>query len=58
LQQGIVFGVYFFGGPGHCATNHDEIDIELVTNKLQGAPYQVQLNRYANEPLGAGHGGL
>jgi hypothetical protein len=31
----------------------------LVTNALQpGGPLQVELNRYANEPLGAGNGGL
>jgi hypothetical protein len=59
LQPGIVYGLYFFGCPGPCATEHDEIDIELLTNVLQPAgPLQVQLNRYANEPLGAGHGGL
>ena len=59
LQPGLVYGVYFFGCPGNCATQHDEIDIELVTNRLQpGAPLMVQLNWYSNEPLGAGHGGL
>lgn len=58
LQPGVVYGLYFYGCPGNCATQHDEIDIELVTNLLQpGAPPMVQLNRYANEPLGAGHGG-
>jgi hypothetical protein len=50
---GIVYGMYFYGrGAGSCATNHDELDIEIVTNHLQS----VQLNRYAAEPLGAGHG--
>ena len=59
VQPGIVYGVYLFGCPGNCATQHDEIDIELVTNRLQpGAPLMVQLNWYSNEPLGAGHGGL
>ena len=59
LQPGLVFGMYFYGCPGPCATDHDEIDIELVTNILQGqSPLQVQLNRYAGEPLGAGNGGL
>lgn len=58
IQPGLVFGMYLYGCPGPCATQHDEIDIELVTNSLQGGPLQVQLNRYANEPLGAGHGGL
>jgi hypothetical protein len=58
IQPGIVFGMYLYGCPGPCATQHDEIDIEILTNSLQSAPYQVQLNRYANEPLGAGHGGL
>lgn len=59
LQPGLVYGLYLFGCPGPCATQHDEIDIELVTNSLQpGRTLQVQLNRYSNEPLGAGHGGL
>lgn len=59
LQPGLVYGVYLFGCPGSCATQHDEIDIELVTNRLQpGSPLLVNLNWYANEPLGAGHGGL
>jgi beta-glucanase (GH16 family) len=59
LQPGLVYGMYFYGcNPATCATNHDEIDIELVTNVLQPGPLQVQLNRYANEPLGAGNGGL
>lgn len=59
VQPGLVYGVYLFGCASNCATQHDEIDIELVTNRLQsGAPLMVQLNRYANEPLGAGHGGL
>ena len=58
LQPGLVFGLYFYGcSAGPCATQHDELDIELVTNFLQpGATPRVQLNRYANEPLGAGHG--
>ena len=59
VQPGLVYGVYLFGCPGNCATQHDEIDIELVTNRLQpGAPLMVQLNWYSNEPLGAGHGAL
>ena len=59
LQQGLVYGMYFYGCPGPCATQHDEIDIEIVTNTLQGrSPLEVQLNWYANEPLGAGNGGL
>ena len=59
VQPGLVYGVYLFGCPGNCATQHDEIDIELVTNRLQpGTPPMVQLNWYSNEPLGAGHGGL
>ena len=59
LQRGLVYGVYFYSCiPPTCAT-HDEIDIELVTNVLQpGAPLQVQHNRYAAEPFGAGNGGL
>ena len=59
LQPGLVFGVYFFGcNAGPCNTHHDELDIELVTNFLQpgGSPLRIQLNRYAAEPLGAGHG--
>ena len=60
LQPGLVYGMYLYGcNPALCATNHDEIDIEVLTNTLQpGGPLQVQLNRYANEPLGAGNGGL
>lgn len=58
VQPGLVFGIYFFGcDAGPCATHHDELDIELVTNFLQPArAHRVQLNRYAAEPLGAGHG--
>jgi len=58
LEPGLVYGIYFYGcDPATCATKHDEIDIELVTNVLQpGAPPMVQLNRYANEGLGAGNG--
>lgn len=56
IRRGLVYSSYLY----RCATpclNHDEIDIELVTNMLQpGAPMRVQLNRYANEPLGAGNG--
>ncbi len=59
LQPGLVYGMYLYGCPGPCATQHDEIDIELVTNALQpGSSLTVQLNRYAGEPLGAGHGVL
>lgn len=59
LQPGLVYGMYFYGCPGNCATEHDEIDIELVTNVLSGqSPLQVQLNWYADQPLGAGNGGL
>jgi hypothetical protein len=60
LQPGLVYGMYLYGcAPSLCATQHDEIDIELVTNALQpGGPLQVELNRYANEPLGAGNGSL
>lgn len=58
LQPGLVYGMYLYGcAPSLCANEHDEIDIELVTNALQpGNPPQVELNRYANEPLGAGNG--
>jgi hypothetical protein len=59
IQPGVVYGTYLYGcAPAACATQHDEIDIELVTNSLQNAPLQVELNRYAAEPLGAGHGTL
>jgi hypothetical protein len=60
LQPGLVYGMYLYGClPSLCANEHDEIDIELVTNALQpGGPLQVELNRYANEPLGAGNGML
>ena len=60
LQPGIVWGVYFYGCPGPCATQHDEIDIELVTNLLQpgSSSLSVQVNNYSNEPLGAGNGAL
>ncbi|MCC6390328.1 MAG: S-layer homology domain-containing protein [Bryobacterales bacterium] len=61
LEPGIVYGIYLYGcAPGLCATQHDEIDIELVTNALQpgGGGPRVQLNRYANEGLGAGHGSM
>ena len=61
LQPGIVYGIYLYGCPAQqCVTQHDEIDIELVTNHLQpgATPLMVQLNRYAVEPLGAGHGAL
>ncbi|HEX4133068.1 MAG TPA: family 16 glycosylhydrolase [Bryobacteraceae bacterium] len=59
LQRGLVYGIYFYGcsDQATCATNHDEIDIELVTNLLQpGAQPSVQLNSYAAEPLGTGSG--
>jgi Glycosyl hydrolases family 16/Repeat of unknown function (DUF5648) len=60
LQPGLVYGIYLYGCPGPCETQHDEIDIELVTNLLQpgASPLQVQVNTYANEPLGAGNGAL
>ena len=60
LQPGLVYGAYLYGCPGPCETQHDEIDIELVTNLLQpgASPLQVQVNTYANEPLGAGNGAL
>lgn len=60
LQPGLVYGMYLYGcDPSLCATNHDEIDIEVVTNALQpGSTPMVEINRYANEPLGAGHGSM
>jgi hypothetical protein len=51
-QRGLVFGIYLFALLPN--GKHDEIDIELVTNRL-GGPLQVQLNRYAAEDFGAGH---
>ena len=58
LQGGIVFGVYFYRCGASCSNDHDEADIEVVTNYLQSgaSPLKVQLNRYTAEPLGAGHG--
>ena len=59
LQPGIVYGIYFYECPAErCAGQHDEIDIELVANRLQrwATPLKVELNRYAAEPLGGGHG--
>ena len=60
LTPGLVYGMYLYGcSPGLCATQHDEIDIELLSNTLQpSGPLQVNLNRYAAEPLGSGNGGL
>ncbi|MBI4910124.1 MAG: family 16 glycosylhydrolase [Acidobacteria bacterium] len=59
IQRGLVIGIYFLGCPDAACERHDEIDIELLTNKLQpGAPLQVQLNRYADDPFGVGNGGL
>src|SRR5438105_8204022 len=62
LQRGVVYGTYLYRIPIPCnstQTLHDEIDIELVTNLLQpGAPLMVQLNRYKNQPIGAGNGVL
>lgn len=60
LQRGIVYGVYFYGCGTSCSNDHDELDIEVVTNYLQSdaSSLQVQLNRYAAEPLGAGHGAV
>ncbi|MBZ5627225.1 MAG: family 16 glycosylhydrolase [Acidobacteriia bacterium] len=61
LQPGLVYGLYFYGcAPAACATQHDEIGIELLTNLLQpgGSPLMVHLNRCANEPLDAGNGVL
>jgi virginiamycin B lyase len=61
LQPGLVYGVYFYGcaDKATCATNHDEVDIELLTNLLQpGRRLSVQLNSFAAEPLGAGNGDI
>ncbi len=58
LQRGLVYGLYFYGCGASCSSDHDEVDIEVVSNYLQAgvSPLRVQLNRYAAEPLGAGHG--
>jgi len=58
LQPGLVFGMYFYRCGASCSNDHDEADIEVVTNYFQPgvSPLKVQLNRYAAEPLGAGHG--
>lgn len=58
LQRGLNFAAFFLGCYGDSCVTHDELDIELVTNLLQptGSPLRVQLNRYANERFGAGHG--
>jgi hypothetical protein len=54
VQPGVVYGIDLYGCPNNCANVHDEIEIELVTNKMQGqSPCQVQLNRYAADLLGA-----
>ncbi|MEP7353762.1 MAG: putative Ig domain-containing protein [Acidobacteriota bacterium] len=61
VTPGLVYGVYFYGCASAvtCAAQHDEVDIELVTNSLQpDAPLKVLLNSYANEPLGAGNSQL
>ena len=48
--RGIVGGIFLYDLTGS-GTNHDEIDFELVSNRLS----EVQTNIYDNEPLGAGH---
>lgn len=64
LEPGIVYGMYLYGcNPNPCATQHDEIDIELLTNTLRSStqssePLRVELNWYAGQPLGVGNGGL
>jgi hypothetical protein len=60
VQAGAVYAMYLYRCTGADCATHDEIDIELVTNLLlqPGTPLRVQLNRYANEPLGAGNGDL
>lgn len=59
LQPGLVYATYLYRCTTAGCGRHDEIDIELVTNLLQpGGPLRVQLNRYADEPLGPGHGVL
>jgi len=61
LQKALVYGMYFYAIPDPCVdfahSQHDEIDIELVTNMLHpGGPLRVQLNHYASELLGQGNG--
>jgi len=50
VPRGIVGGIFLYDLVG-TGTNHDEIDFELVSNRLS----EVQTNIYDNEPLGAGH---
>ncbi len=50
-QPGTVGGIFLYALKPGSNTLHDEIDFELLGNRLN----QVQTNIYANEPLGAGH---
>lgn len=47
-QRGIIGGFFTFAGP---ANNHDEIDVEALSNNIT----KIQTNIYHNEPLGEGH---
>ncbi len=47
---GIVGGIYLYDLTG-AGSIHDEIDFELITNKLN----EVQTNIYSDESLGGGH---
>lgn len=57
LPRGIVIGVFLFGLTRGAESNFkSEIDVEFLTNGFSAAPVPwVLLNRYANEPPGAGH---
>ena len=50
VPRGIVGGIFLYDLVGS-GPKHDEIDFELVSNRLS----EVQTNIYDNEPLGAGH---
>jgi beta-glucanase (GH16 family) len=50
LSGGIVGGIFLYDLTGS-GTNHDEIDCELLSNRLN----EMQTNIYAEEPLGSGH---
>ena len=50
VPRGIVGGIFLYDLVGS-GPEHDEIDFELVSNRLS----EVQTNIYDNEPLGAGH---
>jgi hypothetical protein len=52
IPAGIVGGIFLYAPPASASdTLHDEIDFELLSSD----PYNVHINIYGNEPLGAGH---